>query len=190
MKRLAAALIGAVAAGLATTAHAGASFEAFRALCINSDAAPAASFAAADERGWMAIPDSLLKRLASSGFDAAGGRIKTAKDGFQFMVVGAGERKIDGVSMNVNVCAVGSMPKNGALRQEAADWVKVPRHPGASKADQDVYVYADEAGARAVVRNTNDPEAKALLQKGAVRLLYVGEENGELSVMMFAVPTI
>ncbi len=183
--RVPAAALAATLAFGATPGHAQASelFDMFQQICGVTHGDSAQALAVADKAGWMPIPDAMMASLSKTApVENPQGRMRTNSASLMLLFVGLGDIPEAG-GLKGGVCAIGSLPPQAGLNQEAASFAVVPKNEKLS-AGRTGYIWREDNGSHIAIAD-EDAAIKADVEKGPVNFL-VEEETDKLSILILA----
>jgi hypothetical protein len=177
----------ACAGGLAAAeARADPVFDAFKTLCIDTNAVPASSLAAAEGMGWTPVPQSMLGSLKlGEEITQVDGRLTTTREGLKAIVVAHG-KALGGLKLQADLCAVAAMPGDGeSLKAAATKFAAVDPESSLKEPNGLGFIWEDGPGGRkrvtaeAIQSTPPDTAIRAMMIKG----------DASTAMIMLAVPT-
>ena len=171
-------------AALAPAAARAGDFEDFQSICVQTEAQPGAITAAADAKGWTPLPDAIMDQFKNTDMHATVGRLRSGSDGLRFVLAATGERRLNGATMRLDVCALGAAPAAAALKDQVASWAAVPPNAALSTGGNTTYTFVDGPGGHQPVLTEKD--AQAQLASHRLNTVFV-QSNDKLTMVGFGV---
>jgi hypothetical protein len=187
---LKAVVMGLGLAAMATAANADPLFDAFQSLCVKQAGDGQATLQAAEAASWQVVPDAMKQQLGGGfklqNFDA---RMKSDAAGLSFVLVGNQALPLGGQKVSVKLCAVATTAATGEASTKAlADWAAVPSTPELGS-DGQGFAFTEEPTGHKLLekpKDPNDPEVRALLGSGKVRMAF-SRAAPNMTVLAYAV---
>ena len=188
--RLTAAIAGLAAAlAIGGAAQADPLFDLYQSVCVNTLAAPAAATAAAEAQGLTNPPPAQAAQIATLfGADGAG-QARVDMKTQRLLVVGTKIFPLGPLKPNVRICLVG-MPgaPSQAVKDQLAALAAVPAYPMNASGLETVYIFTEDGGLHAPVKNPDDDKAiAAAIAGGRVRIAFM-MASGPFTALAYAIP--
>lgn len=190
---LAAALSGQAAA--ATPPASPTLVGAWRSLCASNRDDFAGALSDARAAGWMIAPDAIVAKVASPTLGKPQVMLQSSQTGMRVLFVGVSNSfpaGRGGAQLHVRYCGVGGLPPEASVDDDVKAFAAVPPNTAFSGGGgMAAYVYRDGPHRReALLAKPDDAETKKLLAEGRLNMVFAKGNDGSMSMVLFAVPTL
>lgn len=169
-----------------TSAHAApvTEFDDFRSICIAAEGNRSMALAAADQAGWMPIPDEMFRKIIGPmALGEADGRVRSSKSGLSFLIVGA---KAIG-PFPAEACMIATQGADpDALKAQASAFADAPPIPALSVEGRLAFAWRDVGGHREAL---SESALERMRQPPAgLKAMIVGPMEDDFAALILLMP--